>query len=161
MIRSILFEHLGDLAAKMEFIINTDSHTRTAVLRQMSDRETKKLIEKMPPDEAVAVLEDISERRFRRVVDLLDPKKAARIREIKKHERNTAGRLMTNEFFSFTVGVTIGEAAAYIRDNPGIDLTRRIFVINQEGELQGYVPARISLSILRICPFASKSYLQR
>ncbi len=141
-IRSILFEHLGDLSAKMEFIINTDSNTRTAVLREMSDRETKKLIEKMPPDEAVAILEDISERRFRRIVDLLDPKKASRIREIKKHERNTAGRLMTNEFFSFTMGVTIGEAAAYIRDNPGIDLTRRIFVINQEGELQGYVPAR-------------------
>jgi magnesium transporter len=141
-IRPILFENLGDLTSKIEFIINTDSNTRTAIFRQISDRDTKRLIEKMPPDDAVAVLEDVSERRFRRVIDLLDAKKAARIREIKKHQRNTAGRLMTNEFFSFTMDVTIGEAATYIRDNPGIDLTRRIFVINQEGELQGYVPAR-------------------
>lgn len=141
-VRPVLFENLTDLNSKIEFIINTDSSTRTAIFRQISDRDTKKLIETMPPDDAVAVLEDMSERRFRRVIDLLDPKKAARIREIKKHQRHTAGRLMTNEFFSFTMDVTIGEAAAYIRDNPGIDLTRRIFVINQQGELQGYVPAR-------------------
>lgn len=142
LVRPVLFENLSDLNSKIEFIINTDSSTRTAVFRQISDRDTKKLIESMPPDDAVAVLEDVSERRFRRVIELLDPKKAARIREIKKHERNTAGRLMTNEFFSFTMDVTIGEATAYIRDNPGIDLTRRIFVVSPHGELQGYVPAR-------------------
>lgn len=141
-IRPVLFENLNDLGSKIEFITNTDSSTRAAVFRQISDRDTKKLIEKMPPDDAVAVLEGMSERRFRRVLEILDAKKAARIREIKKHQRNTAGRLMTNEFFSFTMDVTIGEATAYIRDNPGIDLTRRIFVINQHGELQGYVPAR-------------------
>jgi len=141
-IRPVLFENLNDLGAKIDFLINTDSSTRGAVLRELSDRDTKKIIEKMPPDEAVAVLEDLSERRFRRVLELLDSKKAARIREIKKHQRNTAGRLMTNEFFAFTMDVTIGEAAAYIRDNPGIDLTRRIFILSPSGELQGFVPAR-------------------
>ncbi len=141
-VRPVLFENLNNLDSKIEFLINTDSSTRAAVFRELSDRDTKKLIEKMPPDEAVAVLEDVSERRFRRVMELLDSKKALRIKEIKKHQRNTAGRLMTNEYFAFTMDVTIGEAASYIRDNPGIDLTRRIFILNSSGELQGYVPAR-------------------
>lgn len=141
-VRPLLFENLADLEDKIAFMINTDSRTRCAVFRHITDKETKKIIENMPPDDAVAVLEDISERRFRRVADLLDSKKAARIREIKKHQRNTAGRLMTNEFFAFTMDVTIGEAAAYIRDNPGIDLTSQIFVLNEMGVLQGYVPSR-------------------
>ncbi len=47
-----------------------------AILRHISDAEMKKLIEHMPPDEAVEVLEDISERRFRRVVEMLEPSKA-------------------------------------------------------------------------------------
>ncbi len=140
--RPLLYENLSGLKEKIEFMINTDSSTRLAVFRHISDLEAKKLIEKMPPDEAVAVLEDISERRFRRVIDLLDTKKAARIKEIKKHPRNTAGRLMTNEFFAFSMDMTIGDAATYIRNNPGIDLTRRVFVLNGEGALQGYVPAR-------------------
>jgi magnesium transporter len=49
---------------------------------------------------------------------------------------------MTNEFFSFRMNTTIGEVAAIIRNNPGIELTRRIFVITEDGELAGYVPER-------------------
>lgn len=140
--RPILYENLSNLNSKIDFMVNTDSSTRVAIFRHISDGEAKNLVEHMPPDEAVRVLEDISERRFRRVLDLIDPVKAARIKEINKHQRNTAGRLMTNEFFAFSMDTTIGQAAAMIRDNPGIGLTAKIFVINVEGELQGYVPAR-------------------
>jgi len=140
--RSVLYDNLQDLFAKIEFLINTDSQTRVVILRQLSDEEVKKLVENMPPDEAFYVLEDISERRFRRVLDLLEQGKATRIREIKKHQRNTAGRLMTNEFFSFPMERTIGEVSSFIRDNPGISLTARIFVLSSERELLGYVPAR-------------------
>jgi magnesium transporter len=49
---------------------------------------------------------------------------------------------MTNEFFAFPLGCTIGEAAAYIRSHPGIDLVRQIFVLNEKGQLEGCVPAR-------------------
>lgn len=140
--RPVLYENLSTLFDKTEFLINTDTRTRVVIFRHISDEETKKLVENMPPDEAFYVLEDVSERRFRRVLELLDSKKATRIREIKKHQRNTAGRLMTNEFFAFSVDITIGEAAKFIRNNPGISLTARIFVLNPQGELQGYVPAR-------------------
>ena len=75
-------------------------------------------------------------------MDQIDSKKAARIKELKKHDRKSAGRLMTSEFFSFTMDLTIGDAAAYIRDNPRIDFTKGIFILNESGELQGYVPSR-------------------
>lgn len=140
--RPIIYDNLSDLDAKTEFLINTDTSTQAAVFNHVSDEEIKNLIENMPPDDAVAVLEVMSERRFRRVIETVDSKKAALIKEIKKHQRNTAGRLMTNEFFAFSMDKTIGQAAVFIRDNPGIDLTRRIFVLNDEGILQGYVPAR-------------------
>lgn len=141
-IRPVIFENLQNTDGKIDFLINTDSRTRAAVFCELSDRDAKKIIERMPPDDAVTILEDISERRFRRIIEMLDSKKALRIREIRKHERNTAGRLMTNEFFAFASEVKIEEASTYIRDNPGIDLTSRIFILSQEGELQGYVPAR-------------------
>ena len=112
--RPVIYENFSDVKAKIAFMINTDSSTRVSVFRHISDDEVKKLIEHMPSDEAVEVLEDISERRFRKVIEMLEASKALRIREIKKHQRNTAGRLMTNEFFAFTMDVTIGESAAHI-----------------------------------------------
>lgn len=140
--RIVVYDNLPDLNAKIIFMINTGSSTRSAVLRQIDDNEIRRLIEKMPPDEAVWILDDVSDRRLKRVLELLEPKKAARIREVQKHDRHSAGRLMTNEFFAFHMNTTIGEVAAYIRDNPGIELTRRIFVLSDDGTLAGYVPGR-------------------
>jgi magnesium transporter len=140
--RHVVYDNLPDLHAKVIFMINTDSATRAAIFRAIDDREIKRLIDHMPTDEAVWLFDDLSDRRLRRVLELLDAKKAARIRELLRHDRNSAARLMTSEFFSFRMDVTIGEVAKAIRDNPGIDLTRRIFVLSDLGQLIGYVPAR-------------------
>jgi magnesium transporter len=141
-VRPVLYENLPSRDDKIKFLIHTDSDTRLALFRQLDDVELKKVFDRMPTDEAVWVVEDMPERRFRRLMELIDLKKATRIRELKQHDRKSAGRLMTSEFFAFTMDMTIGEAAAYIRDNPRIDFTKGIFVLNHAGELQGYVPAR-------------------
>jgi magnesium transporter len=140
--RVVVYDNLPDFNAKIIFMINTGSSTRAAIFRQIDDNEIKCLIEKMPPDEAVWILDDMSDRRLKRVLDLLEPKKANRIRDLQKHDRHSAGRLMTNEFFAFQMNTTIGEVAASIRDNPGVEFTRSIFVLNDNGELAGFVPAR-------------------
>lgn len=140
--RRVLYENLPDMDAKVTFMINTDKTTRISIFRYVEDEEIRLLIEKMPSDEAVWVLDDLSDRRFRRLLDLFEPKKASQIRELQKHGRNSAGGMMTNEFFAFTPEKTLQEVAVHIRDNPGIDMTSRIFVIDQKGELIGYVPAR-------------------
>jgi magnesium transporter len=126
----------------LEFLSLTGSNTRSTIFAQLDDQEIKILLEKMPPDEAAWLLDDMSDRQLKRVLDILDHKKAARIRDLYKHNRHSAGRLMTNEFFAFHMNTTLGEVGAVIRDNPGIDLTRRIFVLNDLDQLIGFVPAR-------------------
>jgi magnesium transporter len=141
-IRPVLYENLPGREAKIKFVINTDSDTRFALFRSLDDTELKNLFERVPTDEAVWLVEDMPERRFRRLMELIDPEKAASIKELKQHDRKSAGRLMTSEFFAFTMDMTIVEAAAEIRDNPRIDFAKGIYILNQSGELQGQVPAR-------------------
>ena len=140
--RPLLYNNLPDLASKMIFMIATNNTTRNAIFKTISDKEIVELVEGMPPDEGVDVLDGLFDRRLRRVMALLEPKKAQRLRELQKHDRASAGRLMTNEFFAFPVDVTIGEVSKTIRDNPGIDLTKRVFICDDEGELLGFVPDR-------------------
>ena len=141
--RPVVYNNLPDFQAKMTFMINTGHTTRTAVFRRIDDEEICALVEGIPPDEAVEMLDDLSGRRLRRVMEMLDPEKAARIRALQEHERHTAGRLMTNEFFAFHMNVTLDHVAAHIRDNPGVELNRHIFVLDDDGELAGFVPSRI------------------
>lgn len=140
--RVIVYDNLRDLNDKIIFMINTGNNTRSAIFKQLDDQEIKRLVEGMPTDEAVWVLDDLSDRRLKRVLDTMDPKKANRIRELQKHDRHSAGRLMTNEFFAFPMHTTIGEVSSQVRDNPGIELTGRIFVLNDDGKLAGFVPER-------------------
>jgi len=140
--RVVVYDNLPDLDAKIIFMINTTNSTRQTIFRQISDSEIKDLLDKMPPDEAVWMLDNMSDRRMKRVLELLDAKKRQRIQELQQHDRNSAGRLMTNEFFAFDLGTTVGQAAQKIRDNPGIELTRTIFVNSPGGEVIGDVSAR-------------------
>lgn len=140
--RIIVYENLPDLQSKIIFMSNTGNNTRAAIFPHISDKEIKELLDQMPPDEAAWLLDDLSDRRMRKVLDLLDPKKAATISGVYEHDRNSAGRLMSSEFFSFHMNSTLGEIAEVIRDNPGIDVARRIFIVHDDGELIGFVPVR-------------------
>lgn len=140
--RAVLYRHLPCVSSKVAFIINTDSASRWAIFRKLSDTEISSLIDQMPPDEAVWVLDDVPDRRYRRILDLIDHKKSVKIKDLQKHGRNTAGRLMTNEFFAFLMETTVQDVANSIRSNPGIDLTRLVFVLDFKGELQGVVTDR-------------------
>ena len=130
--RPIVYDNLQTRDAKINFIINTTKETRLTIFRYMPEREVKKLFEKMPTDEAVFILDDMSERRFKRVMDLINPKQAKKIVEQKRHKRNTAGRLMTSEFFAFNVDKTIKDASDFIHDHPRIDFTKGIFILNDK-----------------------------
>ncbi|NGX55782.1 MAG: Magnesium transporter MgtE [Candidatus Anoxychlamydiales bacterium] len=140
--RPILYDNLPNFDSKIKFIINTSSDTRLIIFRYMREIDMKQLIEKMPSDEAVYVLDDMSERRFRRVMEVISSKKAKIIQNQKKHHRNSAGRLMTNEFLSFNINKTINDISDYIHDHPRIDITKGIFITDDENKLQGYIPAR-------------------
>lgn len=141
-VRPVLYENLPSRDDQIKFLVNTDSDTRLAIFRHLDDIEMKKIFDRMPTDEAVWIVEDMPERKFRRLMELIDFKKAAQIKELSQHDRKSASRLMTSEFFAFKMDKTIGDAAAYIRDNPRIDFTKGIFILNPAGELQGIVPAR-------------------
>jgi magnesium transporter len=141
--RVVLFENLPKLSDKITFLVNTTSSTRTSILRHLDNKSIKDIIEGTPSDEVVHLLEDLHKRRWTLVLDLVESEKAKRILDLLTYDVYTAGRIMTNEMFVFYTDTTIAEVALDIRNRPGIDLTRRIFVLNDEEQLVGFVSARM------------------
>lgn len=136
-----LFEILSE-NDQICFLINIQSSARTYILRNLEDEVLVQLIDKMPIDEAVWVLDDISDRKFRRLIKLMEAVKGEKIGELRNQDRHTAARIMINNFLSFPMETTIGEVAAFIHENPNIEMTRRIFVYDEEKQLTGFVPDR-------------------
>jgi len=140
--RLVLYRNIPDIEAKTAFILNSTSPTRQSVFRGTRNEEICLLLEQMPADEAVAVIEDLPLRRLKHIFESLEEQKAHRILALHQHQPHTAGRLMTNEFFAFSLNRTVGQAVGYIRENPGIEFTQWIFIVSDEMELLGFVPSR-------------------
>lgn len=141
-LRPLLYEHFTSLERKVQFIIHADSSTRVAIFRYITDFEAKNLFSEAPTDEVVDMLDDLSERRYRRILDMLDISKAEQIKRLKQHSRESAGRLLTHEFFAFTAEMTVEEASEIIKESPGIEFTGCFYVIDAENKLIGCLPAR-------------------
>ncbi len=137
----VLFENLSG-SEKAPFLINAQAPVNAHILRHLDDEAIIEFINKMPTDEAVWVLDNVSDRKFRRLLKLLDAKKAQKMLNLRSKDCHTAQRMMVNDFFVFSTDTTIGEVSEYIREHPHIEMTRRIFVQNDKGQLQGYVPDR-------------------
>ncbi len=137
----VLFENLS-VSGKATFLITAQSTVNAHILRHLDDEAIIGFVKKMPTDEAVWVLDNVSDRKFRRLLKLLDQKKAQKMLDLRSKDCHTAQRMMVNDFFVFSSETTIGEVSEFIREHPHIEMTRRIFVENDKGQLQGYVPDR-------------------
>jgi len=141
-VRPILFLKFDTSEKRVEFLINTDDTTRNVIFRHLNIQESKTILDNTPPDEAVHILESLSEKRTRILLETMDPVKAARVRELKSHREKSAGRLMTNEFFAFAPETCLRDVKTCIRNNPGIEFTQLVFVVDEDGVLEGIVPER-------------------
>ena len=134
----VLFENLS-INGQVTFLINVQATTRTYILRHLDDKQVVDLVDKMPVDEAVWVLDDISDRKFRRLLKLFDFQKKKQLADLRARDRHSAARLMINDFLAFEMDTTLSQVKEYIHENPHLEITSRIFVVDQEGKLQGYV----------------------
>lgn len=140
--RFVVFDNIPDKEGRVKFLINADKNTRVAVFRFSTTKELCEIIELMPSDEVVSLFDDMPRKYFKQVIEKLDIQKAKQVFELRRHQVNTAGRMMANEYFAFHMDTLIEKAASFIRKHPGIDLTRNVFVTNEKNELQGLVPVR-------------------
>lgn len=140
--RPTVFDSLPSIEGKIDFITNTDSNTRSTLFWHMSQAELSTLFNEMPINDIAWVVEDMSDRKLWRLLDLLPAPRTLAIKELLQHDRNSAGRLMTDAFFAFSPEMTMKQVAESVRDHPGTALGRRLFVVSEKQELLGYVPVR-------------------
>jgi len=141
-IRPIVYDNLIDLESQAIFIVHTDDATRMTILRHLKNKDIKILINEMAWDDVVLVLNSLSERRFKKILTLLEASQVARILKIKHYQNNTAGQLMTTDFFACSEELVIESVADLIKDTPETQFIKEIFVVTSGGILQGYVPLR-------------------
>jgi magnesium transporter len=140
--RIVIYRHLNDFETRVLFLQHAEHTTLSCVLKSLDDMQLLKILEAVTPQRAVRFLDVFDDTHKNHLLELLNPRKSTRIRQIAQYPENSAGQLMSNEFFAFLKDQSVGTASEMVRNSPSFPLGKHIFIIDEKGALLGKVPTR-------------------
>ncbi len=138
----VLFRILPkDLAAQV--FVELDPDKQAALLKKLTDREIKDVMEELFLDDTVDLVEEMPSTVVKRLLALSDSETRAYINEILKYPKDSAGSIMTIEFVRFLPTMSVEEAFARIREQ-AIDKETiyTCYVTDPSNKLIGLVTAK-------------------
>ena len=107
-----------ELAA--ESFVEMESEEQEALIRGISDKELRQVMDELYVDDAVDIVEEMPANVVQRILAQADPEMRKEINEILQYPENSAGSVMTTEYVKLAPGMTVGDAILRIR-RTGVD----------------------------------------
>ena len=127
----VLFEHIDkkevpvifrllpkDTAA--EAFMEMDHDFQELLIKSFSDSELKAVLDELYANDTADIIEEMPANVVERILNQVDPAIRKDINQLLQYPENSAGSIMTTEYVSLRLGMTVGEAINHIRNN-GID----------------------------------------
>lgn len=135
---------LGDsrAAAVVEYL---DEELRVELLEHMSTAQAAQLVGAMTPDERADVLEELEEATADEILQDLPTAARQETERLLQYEADTAGGLMTTEFFSLADDLSVEEALAQVRvaaRSGRKEAMHALYVVDARGTLVGVMSLR-------------------
>ena len=130
-----------DLAA--DVFAELSSETQEALIRGLTDRELKSVVEELCVDDATDLVEEMPASVVKRILAQAEPDTRKMINELLKYPEDSAGGVMTTEFMELAPDWTVRSAMDAIRQN-GIDkeTINNCYVTRKDRTLVGVVSLR-------------------
>ena len=103
-----------------ESFVEMESEEQEALIRGISDRELKQVMDELYVDDAVDIVEEMPANVVQRILAQSDPQMRKEINEILQYPENSVGSVMTTEYVSLNPNMTVGDAILRIRQT-GVD----------------------------------------
>jgi len=135
-----LFKSLDKNKAAETLTELEDSDVQKTLLESVGKEKAADLLEEMPPDEAADILQEIDEKEAIDLIEQMENDDARIVKELIKHEEDTAGGLMTTEYVTIPDDLTAEQAIDYLRQNAKeAETIYYVYVIDKNNRLKGTV----------------------
>ena len=138
----ILFRLLGREQAA-EVFVELDSHGQERLIRGLSDKELKAVVDELAADDAADLVEEMPAPVVTRILRQADPETRRTINELLRYPEDSAGSIMTVEYMALGPEMTAAEAIDAIRaTGVGKETVDPCYVVDGKGRLLGSVAVR-------------------
>jgi magnesium transporter len=125
-----------------DVLAELDSPLRLSLLERLEPNEVASLLDRMPVDDQVFVIESLPEELQPAVLELMGVEHLSDVQGQLTFEEDTAGRIMTREYFALPETTTVREAVAAIQEHRELELIVYLYVLDTEGRLVGVMSLR-------------------
>ncbi len=130
-------DEVGELFAEMQ------PSTRGQLFERMPPERTARVLESMPPDDRVSVFDLLPEHLREEVLQIEGVRGSLEDAAQLAYEDDSAGRMMTTEFFALPASTTVQEAIAAIQKlGEDVEMIFYLYVVDEAGALIGVTSLR-------------------
>ena len=137
--RKQIFESLDeDLAA--DTLEEIEPEYKSSIIKDLSEAKAVEVLENMPNDEIADILDELDDEEREKILVNLETEDAEEVKELLKYEDETVGSIMSKDFISFNLDITIGEIIDILREsNPEDEELNSIFIKDEEEKVIGVI----------------------
>ncbi|MEG0297023.1 MAG: CBS domain-containing protein [Clostridium sp.] len=140
--RKQVFESLDeDLAS--DTLEEIDPEYKGTIIKELSEVKAAELLENMPSDEIADLLDDLSDEEREKILVNLEKEDAEEVKELLKYDDETVGSIMSVDFISFNLNVTMSEILEIIREiQPEEEELLSIYITDESEKILGCISLR-------------------
>lgn len=112
-----------------------DPHYVEQLLEGLPEARIARLAEIMPPDDSADMLAELEDDQSERVLAKLEPEDREAIKELMDHDEESAGHIMTTEFFAAPGNIRVRDVRAELVGKEFVDPLLYVFVLEPETEV--------------------------
>ena len=129
-----------DVQQRVDVLDEATEDDQQEYVEEQPVAELVELVDAMPADEAADILEHVDKEKAEAVIAGLEPEHAEDVRELREYEPETAGGLMTTEFFWARPEEECGEILKRLRQEvEEVETIHEIFVCREDMKLKGQI----------------------
>ncbi|MEM7157531.1 MAG: magnesium transporter [Myxococcota bacterium] len=118
--------------------------TAAELVAQLVPEEAASLLDDLDVDDAVDILGRVDEEQLQKILGRLDEDDANELEELLAYDENTAGGIMSPQYFQVSPDATVGDALAMIQDEEEPPETAfYVYVVDVDGRLVGVCSLRM------------------
>jgi magnesium transporter len=137
-----VFHSIADSAMASDVFNQLSPDLRTQVMTESPIEKLAGVLEHLPPDDLADLIGDLPEDQRAELMALLDRESKDEVESLLQYDPNSAGGIMTTDFFSLPHTLTIEEAIESIRNREDVEMVFYLYLTDEGGRLVGVVSLR-------------------
>jgi len=143
----VLFDLIEDSEKAAEVLSEIDEALIAQLLEGMDKQRITEILQAMSSDDRADFISELPEELAEEILSLMAKKQSEQVEDLLSYQEDTAGRIMTHDFFALADETSAREAIEALQKASEAEMVFYVYVIDDRGHLVGVISLRQLITV--------------